>query len=437
MHGYDTTELLNKSTLSLVHPDHQEWSNQRVEEVTTGERPPGISEQKRVRKDGEWFWAESIVTPIIYKGEKALAGTVLDISDRKQAQEEMSKAHDELAQAMNNLEKRNYENSVMSEMRDLIQVASSMSETPPIIRSAMEKLFPDSGGALFIMSPSRSDLEAATRWGGFPEDVDDNVFAPDSCWALRRGHAHIVDDMNAGPVCPHLKHPPGMVYACIPMIAQSEVIGLLHLRDGTSMNEKDKQTLVDTLREIAVPLSEYLSLSIANLKLRETLKYQSIKDPLTGLFNRRFMIESFNREIARASRKQTKIGVIMLDLDNFKKFNDAWGHAAGDELLIQLGKFFRVNIRESDIACRYGGEEFTILMPDSEITDTYKRAEKLRVEIKSVRAYIEDQLLPPVNISMGIAEYPTHGKNVDDLLRIADSALYKAKQEGRDRVVIA
>jgi len=228
-----------------------------------------------------------------------------------------------------------------------------------------------------------------------------------------------------------------MAYACIPMVAKSEVIGLLHLRDSNYMNEQDRQTLIETLHDIAAPLSEYLSLAIANLKLRETLKYQSIKDPLTGLFNRRFMIESFNREIARATRKQTKISLVMIDIDHFKNFNDSWGHAAGDELLIQLGKLFKESIRECDIACRYGGEEFVILMAESNIEDTFKRADKLREDTKNIRAYVNGQLLPPVSISMGIAEYPTHGKNVDDLLHIADTILYRAKQEGRDKVIIA
>jgi diguanylate cyclase (GGDEF)-like protein/PAS domain S-box-containing protein len=437
MHGYNINELLNKSTLFLVHPDYHNWAYSRVEEVIKGDRPPEIGEQIRVKKNGENFWVESIIIPIAYKGEKAVVGTIVDITDRKQAQEEMKKAHDELALALNKLEKRNFANSIMSEMRDLIQVASSMSEIPPIIRNAMKKLFPGAGGAMFVMSPSRSDLEAATKWGEFPDDVDENVFAPDACWALRRGNTHIVEDINTGPVCPHLKHRPSLAYACIPMIAKGEVIGLLHLRGSKSMGEQERQSLVTNLEEMAVSLSEYLSLSIANLKLRETLKYQSIKDPLTGLFNRRFMTESFNREISRASRKKTKIGVIMLDIDHFKKFNDAWGHAAGDELLIQIGRFFRERTRESDIACRYGGEEFTILMPESTMEDTYKRAEKLREDVKNMRAYIGGQLLPPINLSMGIAEYPTHGKNVDDLLHIADTALYRAKQEGRDRVVVA
>jgi diguanylate cyclase (GGDEF)-like protein/PAS domain S-box-containing protein len=437
MHGYEVTELLKKTTLPLVHPDYQEWSYLRVEQVSTGERPPEVGEQLRMKKNGDTFWAESIITPLLYKGKKAVAGTVLDITDRKKAQEETNKAHDELTKALSKLEKRNYENSIMSEMRDLIQVASSMSEIPPIVQSTMEKLFPNSGGALFIMSPSKSDLESASRWGGFPEDVDDNVFSPDSCWALRRGRAHIVEDIKSGTICPHLKHLPDMAYACIPMVAKSEVIGLLHLRDSNYMNEQDRQTLIETLHDIAAPLSEYLSLAIANLKLRETLKYQSIKDPLTGLFNRRFMIESFNREIARATRKQTKISLVMIDIDHFKNFNDSWGHAAGDELLIQLGKLFKERIRECDIACRYGGEEFVILMAESNIEDTFKRADKLREDTKNIRAYVNGQLLPPVSMSMGIAEYPTHGKNVDDLLHIADTALYRAKQEGRDKVIIA
>ena len=387
MHGYTNDEILNSSALQMLHPEYRDEAVEIASQVGKGEKPPEIIEQRRIKKNGESFWASTVITPIKFQGKNAIAETIIDITAGKKAQEEMNKAHDELAQAVNKLEKRNYENNVMSEMRDLIQVASSMEEIPPIVRSTMEKLFPRSGGALFIMSPSRSDLEATTRWGGFPEDVDDNVFAPDYCWALRRGRAHIVEDMSSGTICPHLKHLPTMAYACIPMIAKGEVIGLLHLRDGSSMNERDKQSLVETLDEIAVSLSEYLSLSIANLKLRETLKYQSIKDPLTGLFNRRFMIESFEHEIARAARTKTKISVIMMDIDHFKKFNDSWGHAAGDELLIQLGKFFKESIRESDIACRYGGEEFAVLMPESNIEDTFKRADKLREDVKNIRAY--------------------------------------------------
>jgi diguanylate cyclase (GGDEF)-like protein/PAS domain S-box-containing protein len=437
MHGYTPEELLNSSTLAMLHPDYRDAAVKRAIRVGKGESLPGIVEQKRQKKDGEVFWAATIITPIIYQGKPAIAETIVDITAAKTAQEEIKQARDKLAEAIGKLERRNYETGIISEMRDMMQVAADMNELPPIIKSNMEKLFPGAGGALFLMDPTKSELETVGRWNDFPEDIDDNIFAPDACWALRRSNVYIVEDTDIDSICPHLKHPPSNIYACIPVMDKGEIIGLLHIRDHKSMSPDDRQKLLTILKETSNSISEYLSLSMANLRLTETLKYQSIKDPLTALYNRRFLMESFTKEIVRASRKKTKITIVMIDIDHFKKFNDKWGHAAGDELLMQLGKFFRENIRESDIACRYGGEEFVILMPESDAEVTFKRAEKMRSEVKNIKAFIGSHRLPPIALSMGISEYPTNGENVDDLLRIADDAMYKAKQEGRDRVVVA
>jgi diguanylate cyclase (GGDEF)-like protein len=186
---------------------------------------------------------------------------------------------------------------------------------------------------------------------------------------------------------------------------------------------------------MAVTLSEYLSLSIANVKLSENLSRQSIQDPQSGLYNRHFMEESLQREITRASRKVTPIGIIMGDLDHFKKFNDVYGHAAGDKIIAEIGKLFKAKFRGSDIACRYGGEEFLIILPETSLEDTFKRANGLREEIKKLEMVFQGQILGMITMSMGIAAYPEKGTRMEDLLRIADTALYKAKQEGRDRVI--
>jgi diguanylate cyclase (GGDEF)-like protein len=126
----------------------------------------------------------------------------------------------------------------------------------------------------------------------------------------------------------------------------------------------------------------------------------------------------------------------MADLDYFKKFNDTYGHAAGDMCISLVGTLLKQRVRVSDIACRYGGEEFVLIFPDSSAEDTYKRADILRQEIKKMNLMFQGQFIGPITISMGVAAYPAHGINLDDLLRAADTALYKAKQEGRDRVVI-
>jgi diguanylate cyclase (GGDEF)-like protein len=147
------------------------------------------------------------------------------------------------------------------------------------------------------------------------------------------------------------------------------------------------------------------------------------------------MEESLQREITRAARKSTTIGLIMADLDHFKKFNDVYGHAAGDKIISQIGKLFNDKFRGSDIACRYGGEEFLIILPETSLADTVKRADRLREEIKKMEMVFQGQILGAITMSMGAAAYPDNGTRMEELLRVADTALYKAKQEGRDRVI--
>ena len=237
-----------------------------------------------------------------------------------------------------------------------------MEETAPIIMGSMKKLFPASQGALFLLSNSRSDLESAVGWGDFPTNSDANIFSPDACWGLRRGRAHVVEDVDVGPNCPHLIHTVSAPYVCLPLMAKGDILGLLHLKNAFSPNGTGSQEIAD-LKQMAVTLSEYLSLSIANVKLSESLARQSIQDTQSGLYNRRFMEESLQREILRAERKKTPIGIIMGDLDHFKKFNDDYGHAAGDKIITQVGRVLKDKFRGSDIACRYGGEEFLIILP--------------------------------------------------------------------------
>jgi diguanylate cyclase (GGDEF)-like protein len=217
-------------------------------------------------------------------------------------------------------------------------------------------------------------------------------------------------------------------------MAKGDILGLLHLKNVLKPGNEGQAEIAD-LKQMALTLSEYLSLSIANVKLSESLSMQSIQDGQTGLYNRRFMEESLQREITRAARKQTSIGLIMGDIDHFKKFNDVYGHAAGDKIILQLGKLLKEKFRGSDIACRYGGEEFLIILPESSLKDTIKRADGLREDIKKMEIVFQDQILGTITMSMGVAAYPGNGIRMEELLRVADTALYKAKQEGRDRVV--
>jgi diguanylate cyclase (GGDEF)-like protein len=219
----------------------------------------------------------------------------------------------------------------------------------------------------------------------------------------------------------------------VPLVAQGESLGVLQLQfpePEEGRHDPGGERLIQLL-------AENLALALANLKLRETLRYQSIRDPLTGLFNRRYLEESLERELHRARRGKRAVAVLMLDLDHFKRFNDEHGHAAGDALLREVGGLLKNKVRGSDVACRYGGEELAIILPEAELRDAAHRADQIRDAIRRLAIQQAGQTLGSVTVSIGIATYPQHGESVEQLLSQADAALYRAKDLGRDRVELA
>jgi diguanylate cyclase (GGDEF)-like protein len=169
----------------------------------------------------------------------------------------------------------------------------------------------------------------------------------------------------------------------------------------------------------------------------ELLRELSVRDPLTGLYNRRYMEEILGLEILRAERQEYPIGIIMVDIDHFKRFNDIHGHAAGDAVLSQVGSFLRKYLRASDAACRYGGEEFIFILPEASQKVTRMRAEQMREEIRNLHISFQDQTLEAVTLSIGVAVFPMNGSSGEAILKAADTALYQAKDAGRDRVIVA
>jgi diguanylate cyclase (GGDEF)-like protein len=182
---------------------------------------------------------------------------------------------------------------------------------------------------------------------------------------------------------------------------------------------------------------EQVGLSVANLRLREALREQSIRDPLTGLFNRRYLEETLEREIRRAVRSECVLGILMLDLDHFKKFNDTFGHEAGDTVLRETAAFLTRCVRAEDIVCRFGGEEFVIILPIADIHATQARAERIRSKLRELTILHQGKTVGQVSVSVGVAELPQHGTTPKTLLEAADAAMYAAKRAGRDRVVVA
>jgi len=195
----------------------------------------------------------------------------------------------------------------------------------------------------------------------------------------------------------------------------------------------ERRRAEDELREA----NRRLQLQIAEVEALEVrLREQATRDPLTGLYNRRFFAETLHRELARCRREARPLSLALIDLDHFKEVNDAHGHEAGDRVLEEFGRFLLERTRDADIACRYGGEEFVVLLPGAAGADAGLRAEQWRAAAQRVRVAHQARELV-LTISIGVAEFPTHATNADDLIRIADVALYQAKREGRNRVVLA
>ena len=179
------------------------------------------------------------------------------------------------------------------------------------------------------------------------------------------------------------------------------------------------------------------AVALDNAQLHHTLREEAIRDPLTGLFNRRFMQEALTQEVMKAKRTSRPLAVVMFDLDHFKHLNDAFGHDAGDEALRRLSLLLKTTIRGSDIACRYGGEEFTLILPEASLTDASLRMEQLRQNLKALTIRHQGKSIGQLSGSFGVAIYPNHGSTGEALLKSADEALYRAKQAGRDRVIAA
>jgi len=262
------------------------------------------------------------------------------------------------------------------------------------------------------------------------------VFSPTECWPLRTGRAHLVEDTRAGVLCRHLPDPPPPAYLCTPLVAQGNALGVLCVASELGANEGPVGLSQPKLR-LADAVAAQLALGLANIQLREILHSQSIHDALTGLFNRRYMTETLEREVHRARRGGRPMAVLMVDVDAFKQQNDIFGHEAGDALLRVLAGLLQHSLRKEDIACRYGGEEFVLVLPDAALDDAARRAEQIREAVKTARVQNGDAMVGPVTVSIGVAAFPEHGPDGAALLRSADTALYVAKRLGRDRVSIA
>ena len=443
----------------IVHPDDLAPCLSRWESaLRSGE---SYDVQYRLRgKDGVYRWFLGRANPIrsAEGGIVKWFGTCTDIEDQKQGQqiledqilertmqladtntrleEEMLAkdcARKELDQQnermMEDLEKRSERATMLAKMGELLQSCVSLDEVVAAALGFAPRIFPTARGAMALLNTSRSLAEVCGSWTGC--QLAAMEFEPMTCWALRTGHPHLVVAGDSTAPCAHaagVKH----TYLCIPILAQGETLGILHLQ----ATDEEPQLNASEL-SFKTTFAAQVGLSITNIRLREALRTQSVRDALTGLYNRRYLEEVMEREVRRASRAAQSLGVLIIDLDYFKKFNDTYGHDAGDAVLREIAVSLTKGVRAEDFVCRFGGEEFVVILPTADLAAARARAERLRAKTRDLTILHQGRSMGMITISVGVAAFPEHGESPKELLAAADAALYEAKRGGRDQVVTA
>lgn len=486
MFGYDHEEIIGRDLHTFVASDEDKQTAQAGLDsfgiTGQGTVVGKLREVSAVRKGGVEFPAEISVAPILISDEWFAVASIRDVTDRKRVEEELAKHREHLedlvqertkaltltneelqremakreqaqhalrqakeglqvkvAERTKELSEANHELSLLSTMGGHLIACSTVEEAcKMVISKYLRHLFPGSSGGVYVAGDHRNIMDLIAAWGEYPPL--EKVFGADKCWALRHGRLHSVTHSSPEPLCLHLPEVTPRDYLCVPMISQSETLGMLHIRyDAPTTQVENRHTMgfTDAKQQLAVTVAEKIGMTLANLQLRETLRFQSVRDPVTGIFNRRHMEESLSREFFRAKRLDGSVGVMMLDIDHFKLFNDTFGHEAGDTLLKELGDFMVRNLRKEDIPCRFGGEEFIAILPGATLADTQDRAQELRKGVQDLNVFHNGRELGQISLSVGVAVFPDHGSSVPDVLRAVDAALYKAKTNGRNRVETA
>lgn len=433
MLGYSVGELVGASTRLKFPSDaaFADLGSSAYAALQSGRS--WIGDVEWMRKDGQRIWCRlhgKSVEP--GQPDKGSIWVSYDITAQKRADAALQEANRGLEHSLAQIERTHRNFTQLSEFSSYLQASPNMDDALACISGYATQLFPSSAGAVYLIDEPKQQLAVHASWG--LSGALQQRFLPSECWALRRGQANRVEAGHQALYCPHLEtlEAPPEAAICLPLVAQANTFGLLYLE-----HHSPDLGGGDLRYRLALAWAEDIGLALANLQLRDTLRQQSIRDPLTGLFNRRHMNDVIGREFARAGRDGKQVAVAMVDVDHFKRINDRHGHDAGDLVLKAVAHTIASQVREGDIVCRFGGEEFVVILPDISQEAALERAEQIRTAVGALDFSCGEHAVGQVTASLGVALYPLHGSDEPALVRAADAALYRAKEGGRNRVVLA
>ncbi|MBF0184258.1 MAG: diguanylate cyclase [Magnetococcales bacterium] len=428
MFGFTAQEMRGHSLQRIMPERFQQWHEQgllRYVQSRESEVVGKTMERIGLRRDGQEFPIELSLAAWGEPKQPFFTAIMRDVTERKMQEVLLVQMNQRLSDSLAELQKHHQELLQLSRMNERLQSCANMEEAVAVLQEALATLFQGLAGELLLQEGEGEQVTRAGHWGGNKDDS----FPPSSCtvaaeWqqaASGREGCRLHWENIQGGCC------------CLPLWEQGKVFGFLHLQQRSARADDS----IDRHSGLMSTVRESVELSLANLRMRERLKDQAVRDVLTGLFNRRYLDETLPRELSRAARSQQPLAVAMVDVDHFKRFNDTFGHDAGDAVLREVARLLRQRLRKSDIACRYGGEEMTVVLPGLEVMAARERMEMIREEIKALQVEHAGVALGTITVSIGIADYPRHGNQMEEILRKADAALYQAKQGGRNRVIVS
>lgn len=422
--GYTNAELEGMSVNALTLPEDAAVSPGFIARAVRGETENATFEKRYRHRLGHVVHGQ--VSSSLVRDSRGqplyFISQVQDITERRHAEEA-------LRRSLRDLQRHDAQMVALNRMNERLLSCEGRAAAYEIFADSAVSLFGSHGGGLVVAHEQGEALELVASWGAC-HGLRPHFPARD-CAAFRQGGIFAVADPHGCRGCNRFQGPPESRYLCVPLAIKDQPLGLLQIVAA--------DTLCDggfaELRTLAMTVGESIKLTLSNLALREALREQAIRDGLTGLFNRRYLEETLPRELARCNRVGEPLTVAMLDLDHFKRFNDTYGHEAGDLALSAVGHFLGGWVRGSDIVCRYGGEELMLILPGTTPDDARRRLEALRSAVMEMRLQCHGLDLPGITVSIGSAVADPHELEATDLIRRADLALYRAKAQGRNRVV--
>ncbi|MEH2303161.1 MAG: diguanylate cyclase [Nostoc sp.] len=357
-------------------------------------------------------------------GACRIGGISIDITESIEAQRSLTDLNRQLEEKTLELEAKKRELIYLSDMADMLYSCEFEDEVYQVVALTCSKLFPNMSGCINIIANSKNYVQINSTWGS--QRSSKEVFSLSDCWALRRGKLNLFSPCNAGLMCSHLIPPVSGAHLCVPLFGQGEVIGILHINALEEISREEQQ-----ITEI---IARTLGIALNNLSIKQRLTYDSLRDGMTQLFNQSYMQNITEQRLAEAERSGQPLSVIFLDIDNFKSYNSHYGHMTANIVLQELAKLLLKSIRSFDIACRWGGEEFVIVMPNMMLETLRKRVEQLRVDVEQMQLKDGDQILKSITASFGIA-VSEPGITVKDFLNRANQAMLEAKRTGKNRIM--